>query len=109
MSQHVTTSWESKRTAESRQVEDLLRRTFPDTDAYRFNSASIRVRVVDDRFRGLSVGERDAMVEPLLDELPRDTQADIVNLLTLYPDEPDDSVRARLANEEFERPSDSML
>jgi stress-induced morphogen len=109
MSQQVEVSWEAKRTSESRLVEEKLRPVFPKTDAYRYNSASIRVRVVDDRFRGLSTPERDALVEPLLDRLPDELQADIVNLLTLYGDEPKESFRARAANEEFENPSESML
>ena len=109
MNQQLSSPWASKRTDETRGVEDVLRREFPTTDAYRYNSASIRVRVIDDRFKGKSIEERDAMVEPLLDQLPKHTQADIVNLLTLYPDESKDSFRAHLANEEFDNPSDSML
>jgi stress-induced morphogen len=109
MNQQIQTRWESKRTSESRMVEDVLRQVFPRTDAYRYNSASIRVRVVDERFKGLSTEERDAMVEPLLDRLPRDTQADIVNLLTLYSDESCDSFRISTANDEFEHPDESML
>jgi stress-induced morphogen len=109
MTQQLTNEWETKRTAESRLVEDLLRRTFPSTDAYRYNSASIRVRVVDERFRGKSVEDRDSMVEPLLAKLPEDIQADIVNLLTAYPDEANDSIRVLIANQEFEKPSPSIL
>jgi len=67
MSQQVQSHWAFKRTAETRRVEDALRQVFPNTDAYRYNSASIRVRVIDDRFKGKSIEERDAMVEPLLE------------------------------------------
>lgn len=109
MTQQAQAPWEPKRTDESRQVEHALRKTFPHTDAYRYNSASIRVRVIDDRFKGKSVEQRDAMVEPLIDSLPKGTQADIVNLLTLYENEPSENSRAWLANQEFENPSDSML
>ena len=44
--------WEAMRTDESRQVEDLLRKEFPKTDVYRYNSASIRIRVIDPQFEG---------------------------------------------------------
>jgi hypothetical protein len=109
MTPQVQSPWESKRTADSRLVEQALRKVFPRTDAYRYNSASIRVRVVDGRFKGKSVEERDAMVEPLIESLPRSLQADIVNLLTLDEDEPAESSREWLANQEFENPSQSML
>jgi stress-induced morphogen len=97
------------RTDESRKVEELLRQRFPNTDAYRYNSASIRVRVVAPEFQGKSRDERDALVESLLDQLPRETQQDIMNLLTLYPGEADDSLRAKLHNLEFEDPTPSTL
>jgi hypothetical protein len=97
------------RTDETRSVERVLRQEFPKTDAYRYNSASIRVRVIDPRFEGKSTEERDAMVEPLLEKLPEPTQADIMTLLTLSPGEADASLQKSLANAEFDDPSDSML
>jgi hypothetical protein len=59
--------------------------------------------------KGKSIAKRDAMVEPLLDQLPTEIQADIMNLLTLYPDETDESSRASTLNAEFEDPSPSIL
>ena len=109
MSQVTSQRWESMRTAESREVESALRRAFPRTDAYRYNSASIRVRVVDPRFEGKSAEERDAMVEPLLDQLPERLQADIMNLITIAPGELSDFNRLSLVNLEFEDPSPSQL
>ena len=109
MTQQISAPWESKRTNETRMVEDHLRKVFPGTDAYRFNSASIRVRVIDERFRGKSFEERDTMVEPLLEELPEDTQRDIINLITLYPGEAEESIRARLVDLEFKDASSSLL
>jgi hypothetical protein len=109
MSKNVTSRWEEMRTPETRMVERTLRSEFPGTDAYRYNSASIRIRVVDARFKGKSSEERDAMVEPLIEKLPRKTQADIMNLITLYPGEADDTTRAGMANMEFEDPSPSIL
>jgi len=109
MSNQTTSRWETMRTDESREVERVLRTVFPSTDAYRYNSASIRVRVIDPRFQGKSTEERDAMVEPLIEQLPEEIQADIMNLLTLVPDEADQSLRMRVRNAEFEDPSPSTL
>ena len=113
MTHAAAQSWETKRTPESQQIEDVLTKAgFEKAQAYRYNSASIRVRVIDPRFKGRSVEERDAMVEPYLKELPERTQADIINLLTVTPEEvdmPDISFRSYLLNAEFEDPGPSML
>jgi hypothetical protein len=105
--------WESKRTDETRQVEDVLRKAgFTKVDAYRYNSASIRLRVIDPRFEGLSHEQRDAMVEPHLEHLPERTQADIMSLFTFAPSELQQvskTFRESLLNKEFEDPSPSML
>ncbi len=96
------------KTPETEEIERLLNRTFPEIEAYRYNSASIRVRIVDERFEGKPASERDAMVDPLLARLPEDTQADITMLLLLAPDEGEGSPRS-LLDLEFERPSPSLL
>jgi hypothetical protein len=95
--------WEELRTDETRQVERVLRKQFQDADAYRYNSASIRVRVIDPRFEGKTTEERDSIVEPHLKKLPMRIQADIINLLTLAPGDTLDSLTKRLANLEFEQ------
>lgn len=107
-----TTPWEAKRTSETRMVEDLLRDHFERVDCYRYNSASIRIRVVDSRFEGLSREQRDTMVEEYLDTLPPETQRDIVSLFTFAPSELDRSptkYREFLLNAEFDDPSPSVL
>ena len=101
--------WEALRTDESREVEEFLRKHFEDADAYRYNSASLRVRIIDSRFRGLTHEQRDDLVEPLLDQLDLETQRDIMSLVLLYPGETDESFRASISNDEFEHPSQSML
>lgn len=105
--------WDTKRTDETRMVEDALRKAgFEQVDAYRYNSASIRVRVIDSRFEGLSPEKRDAMVEPHLDQFPERTQADIMNLFTFAPSELQQSpnrLREFMNNREFDDPSPSML
>ena len=109
----ISSRWKSKQTDETRGVAQVLRDAgFDQADAYRYNLASIRVRVVDRRFEGLSTEERDAMVEPFLDGLPERTQADIISLFTFAPSELDSSPRTLkelLMNTEFEDPSPSRL
>jgi hypothetical protein len=101
------------RTDETRMVEDELRKGgFPRADAYRYNIASIRVRVIDPRFEGLSDEARDGMVEPLLDQLPEETQVDIISLYTFAPSEVEPGApltREFMLNAEFEDPSPSLL
>lgn len=70
-----------KRTDETRSVEAALHSAgFAEVDAYRANSASIRVRVVDLRFEGLSRWQRVELIEPVLATLPERTQGDIIIL-----------------------------
>ena len=105
--------WEAKRTDETRQVEEVLRNAgFEKVDAYRYNSASIRVRVIDSQFAALSPEQRDAIVEPHLEQLSDRTQADIMNLFTFAPSElqhTPTTFREFLLNTEFDDPSPSML
>ncbi len=85
---------------------------FETVDAYRYNPASIRVRVIDKRFEGKSMEKRDAMVEPHLKKLPERTPADIISLFTLALSElqrTPQTLRGFLMNTEFEYPSPSML
>lgn len=93
-------------------VEDLLKQHFQQADSYRYNSASIRIRVVDPKFEGKSREERDSMVEPFLDQLPEDTQKDVVTLFTFAPSEIErtaTTLREHLLNTEFEDPGPSTL
>jgi stress-induced morphogen len=103
--------WDSKKTEETRRIEEALREEFQDVEAYRYNSASIRVRVIDPRFAGKTIGERDAMVDPILNRLPEETQREILLLLTLTPEEttPGTFTRHSLVNLEFEDSSPSLL
>ena len=105
----ASVEWESLRTDESRHVEEVLRQRFKQVDAYRYNSASIRVRIVDDQFKGLSREERDDIVEPILSTLERDILSDIMNVVFTYSGEEKESFRAQIHNLEFEHPSKSML
>jgi hypothetical protein len=94
-----------KKTSETRRIETILGERFSNVEAYRYNSTSIRVRVIDEAFRKLSKTKREDIVQPLLDSLPEKTQADIMILLLLTPEETD----ASLMNLEFEHPTPSQL
>ena len=112
MTTATISSWEAKRTAETRMVEDSLKSHFEQVDAYRYNSACIRLRVIDARFERMSREARDALVEELIEQLPPETQTDIVTLFTFSPSEvaqKSTSFREFLFNSEFEDPSPSML
>src|SRR5271163_4104666 len=112
MTTTTTLPWEAKRTDETRMVEDRLKTQFRQVDAYRFNSASIRVRVIDPRFEGMKREQRDAMVEAELDKLPPETQRDIVTLFTFAPSElvqTPKTFREYVQNTEFDDPSPTLL
>ena len=87
-------------------VERVLRDAgFERVDAYRYNAASIRLRVIDQRFEGKAVEKRDAMVERHLKKLPDRTQGDIISLFTFAPSELQQTpkpLREALLNLEFE-------
>jgi hypothetical protein len=112
MTTTTTPPWEAKRTAETRMVEDRLRPHFEHVAAYRYNSASIRIRVIDSRFEGMPREKRDALVEEQLDRLPPETQRDIVTLFTFAPLElarTATTFREFMQNREFDNPSPIML
>ena len=106
-------AWKNKRTTETRKIEDTIRAgDFEKVDAYRYNSASIRVRVIDGRFEGVPAEKRERMLEPYLKQLPERTQADIMSLFTFAPSELKETQKASreaLLNAEFDDPSPSML
>lgn len=103
-------AWESQKDEDSRRIEMLLRGAgFERVDAYRFNSASIRVRVIDPRFEGPSVPERQDMVFPVIERLPKRIRGDILLLLTMAPSELGGRNRHLLVNREFEHPLPSGL
>jgi stress-induced morphogen len=69
--------------------------------AYRYNPASIRVRIIDPDFAGKDRSQRHKEVWPILEELPEEVQADLMLLLLLTPEETGESS----GNTEFEHPS----
>ena len=113
MSQIVAQRWQAMRTAETRLVEDVLRKAgFGQVDSYRYNSATIRVRVVDRRFEGLPHEKRVDIVQPHLAQLPERTEADITGLHLFTPSELRQGpglFKESLSNAEFDDPSPSTL
>jgi stress-induced morphogen len=69
-------------------------------DVRRRSMWSIRVRIIDPAFRGLSRVEREPLVYEFLDQLPEDVSECITMVLLLAPDEVEDS----LVNMDFENP-----
>lgn len=88
-------------TPETEKIEQLLRTEFPTAEVCRYNSVSIRVRIIDDRFSRTSLVEREEMVLPLIRQLPDETQIDISILLLLAPGE----VETSMMNIGFEHPT----
>jgi hypothetical protein len=92
-------------------IETLLKKQFPGYPteypprAYRYNPASIRVRLVHDMFKGKSRSEREKMVLPVIRTLPEEIQQDLMVLLLLPPDE----LGRSAMNLEFEHPTPSGL
>ncbi len=73
---------------------------------YRQNSASIRLRVIDRRFEGMTKSRRHAHVwDFLATHVPEDTLSDVSLLLAVAPAE----LRSTLMNLEFEDPTPSRL
>jgi hypothetical protein len=74
-------------------------------DLYRQNSASVRVRIIDSDFDGMSNRERNDLIWKYLEPLSEDSQGDLSMLVLLTPGE---TVKS-MANLEFEDPVPSML
>ncbi len=102
--------WENKKTDETRVIEERFRQAgFQQVDAYRYNSASIRVRVIDPRFEKMPVPEREDLVFEVIDRLDKRTREDILLLLILAPSELKGRNRHLLVNREFEDPRPSFF
>ena len=74
-------------------------------EAYRRNSASIRVRIVDPDFKGIDRIDREVPVWAILDTLPEEVKADISMLVLVTPPE----AKKSGASLEFEDPAPSLL
>jgi stress-induced morphogen len=74
-------------------------------DLYRQNSVSVRVRIIDSAFLGMSRPDRSDKVWKYFEGLAEDDQSEISSLILLAPDEAAES----FANFEFEHPVPSGL
>ncbi len=74
-------------------------------DVRRYNSVSVRVRIIDPDFAGYTQTARDTLVWAFLDTLPEDVLAEISLLVLLTPQE----ARTSLMNREFEDPMPTLL
>jgi hypothetical protein len=87
---------------------DAYETAYPGAEAalYRQNSASVRVRVIDRRFEGMTKSRRHAHVwDFLAARVPEDALADVSVVLALPPAE----LGTSFANFEFEQPMPSRL
>jgi hypothetical protein len=73
--------------------------------SYRYNSASIRIRIIDPFFRWLDRAERHDLIWGFLESSPREILSDITVLLLLTPRE----AWTSSANIDFENPIPSRL
>jgi stress-induced morphogen len=93
------------------QILELLNRDYlpshPQAEiaAYRQNSVSIRLRIIDPDFRGKNRVARDRRISALLAKLPEGVESQISVLLLLTPEE----TRMSFANFEFEDPVPSTV
>ena len=78
--------------------------------AYRFNSASIRVRIISEEFANKGRTARERIVNPALRKLPEEIRRDIIMLLLLTPQEHQSSAeRMDLLDLEFDDPGGSSF
>ncbi|RMF75817.1 MAG: hypothetical protein D6744_13025 [Planctomycetota bacterium] len=87
---------------------DAYEEAHPGAEAalYRQNSASIRLRVIDRRFEGMTKSRRHAYVwDFLASRVPEDTLSDVSLVLAIPPAE----LKTSLMNLEFEDPTQSGL
>jgi hypothetical protein len=74
-------------------------------DAYRYNPACVRIRVIDPDFKGMDRVDRDTLIRTFLETLPDDVQGEISMLVLVTPGER----KTSLANQEFEHPVPSRF
>ena len=96
----------------TKSIEDTLRlydneRKRIKIDIYRYNCASIRVRIVDPSFKKLSNTQRENLVWGYLNNLEKDARNEITMLLLITPEEKIDPFS--FMNREFDEPSPSRL
>lgn len=92
--------------AEIREMLGRYRMVHPEAiaDAYRYNNASVRIKIQDPRFAGMSKGDRhDDVWDNYVSRLSDETQSDVSMLLLVAPGE------LSFLGEEFADPSPTRL
>ena len=74
-------------------------------DSYRYNSASIRIRIIDPDFQGMGRAVRDDQIWEILGKLSEDVQSQVTLVLLLTPEE----TKTSFANMDFDNPIPSRL
>lgn len=74
-------------------------------EAYRHNSVSVRVRIINPDFKGKDRGEREDEIWPLVEKLPEQTVSELSLLLLFTPQE----AKKSFANAEFDDPIPSPV
>jgi hypothetical protein len=74
-------------------------------EVYRHNPVSVRIRILDSHFKGISRARREEGVWAALEQLPEDVAAEISLLLLLTPEES----KRSFASLEFDDPIPSKL
>jgi len=99
---------DERKTDETREIETLLQPHFAHVHCYRYNSAILRLCIIDEQFRPLSQVQRHERIEPYLQQLPPDVQDELIFILLLAPGEAHD-IRYAQRYLEFMDPSPSIL
>lgn len=103
--------WRGKRPdPQAKQILDALQPYQKDhpqaeIEAYRQNSVSVRIRILNPEFTGKSRAQREEEVWAVLNQLSEETAAEISQLLLFTPDE----AKQSFASFEFDEPIPSKL
>ena len=74
-------------------------------ETYRHDNVSVRIRIIDPAFKGMSRGRREEDLWALLDQLPEEVVAEISLVILLTPAE----AKKSFASMEFDDPMPSPL
>lgn len=90
---------------ETQQIESVFRDAgYLGVQAYRSGPFSVRLRIRDPRFRGLSRVARMKEITPLIRQLPEEIQEDLIFVLPIVPGE-ESLTQFQRMNTEFENPN----
>jgi stress-induced morphogen len=104
---------EKKQDKATRLIYERLKERFPNLPddiekvVYRYWGTLIKVRVVDSSFARKTYLEREALIEDILDSLPKEVHSSISVLMLLTPKEAKD--KSDVMNHEFDHPETLSL